>query len=243
MNKLRRITYPRAKAVVMQTGKGLDWLSANCPGSNGCVIPNPVVFPIPATEPKVDPRSVLKPDRKLIITVGRLENQKGFDILIDAYARLAEDFPDWDLVVLGEGSEREHLEEQIKQKGLSSRFFLPGRVGNMGDWYARADFFVMSSRFEGFPNVLVEAMAYGKPAVSFDCDTGPADIIENEVNGFLVSPKEGEQGLSRAMGKMIREEKKRMLMSKSSQLVRQRFSIDRIANEWKQVLGLEDEKK
>lgn len=243
MNKLRRITYPRAKAVVIQTGKGLDWLSANCPGSNGCVIPNPVVFPIPATEPKVDPRSVLKPDRKLIITVGRLENQKGFDILIDAYARLAEDFPDWDLVVLGEGSEREHLEEQIKQKGLSSRFFLPGRVGNMGDWYARSDFFVMSSRFEGFPNVLVEAMAYGKPAVSFDCDTGPADIIENEVNGFLVSPEEGEQGLSRAMGKMIREEKKRMLMSKSSQLVRQRFSIDRIANEWKQVLGLGDEKK
>ncbi len=239
MNKLRRITYLRAKAVVMQTGKGLDWLSANCPGSNGCVIPNPVVFPIPATEPKVDPRSVLKPDRKLIITVGRLENQKGFDILIDAYARLAEDFTDWDLVVLGEGSEREHLEEQIGRKGVSSRISLPGRVGNIADWYARADFFVMSSRFEGFPNVLVEAMAYGLAVVSFDCDTGPKDIIENEVNGILVSLDEGDKGLSLAMVEMIWDDKKRKRMAESSKLVRQQFSITQIAKHWSNILELE----
>jgi GalNAc-alpha-(1->4)-GalNAc-alpha-(1->3)-diNAcBac-PP-undecaprenol alpha-1,4-N-acetyl-D-galactosaminyltransferase len=243
MNMLRRITYPRAQAVVMQTGKGFEWLLKKCPGSKGCVIPNPIVFPLPSTEPHKDPLSVIKNDRKLIIAVGRLEKQKGFDILIDAYARLAEDFPDWDLVVLGEGSERDHLEEQIGRKGVSSRISLPGRVGNLGVWYARADFFVMSSRFEGFPNVLVEAMAYGLPAVSFDCDTGPEDIIENEVNGFLVSLEDGAQGLSRAMVKMIREEKKRMLMSESSQLVRRRFSMDRIVVEWNQVLGLEDEKK
>ena len=239
MNMLRRITYPRAKAVVMQTGKGFDWLSENCPGSNGCVIANPIVFPLPSTEPHKDPLSVIKNDRKLIIAVGRLEKQKGFDILIDAYARLAEDFPDWDMVVLGEGSEREQLEEQIKRKGLSSRFCLPGRVGNTGDWYARADFFVMSSRFEGFPNVLVEAMAYGLPAVSFDCDTGPEDIIVNEVNGILVSPDEGEKGLSSSMIEMIRDDMKRKRMAESSKLVRRHFSITQIAKHWNNILELE----
>lgn len=243
MNMLRRITYPRAKAVVMQTGKGFEWLLKNCPGSKGCVIPNPIVFPLPSTQPQKDPLSIIKNGRKLMITVGRLEKQKGFDILIDAYARLAEDFPDWDLVVLGEGSERDRLEEQIGQKGVTSRISLPGRVGNIADWYARADFFVMSSRFEGFPNVLVEAMAYGLPAVSFDCDTGPEDIIENEVNGILVCPQEGDEGLSLAMVEMIRDERKRKRMAKSSQSVRRRFSMDRIAVEWNQVLGLEDAKK
>lgn len=238
MHMLRRITYPRAKAVVMQTGKGFEWLLKNCPGSKGCVIPNPIVFPLPSTEPQKDPLSIIKNGCKLMITVGRLEKQKGFDILIDAYARLAEDFPDWDLVVLGEGSERDRLEEQIDRKGMTSRISLPGRVGNIADWYARADFFVMSSRFEGFPNVLVEAMAYGLPVVSFDCDTGPEDIIENEVNGILVCPQDGDEGLSVAMVEMIRDEQKRHQMAKSSQLVHRRFSIDRIAGEWNKVLDL-----
>ena len=239
LKKLRKITYSRAKAVVMQTGKGLDWLSANCPGSNGCVIPNPVVFPIPAPEPKVDPCSILKPDRRLVITVGRLEKQKGFDILIDAYARLTEDFPDWDLVILGEGSEHIRLNEQIGRKGVSSRISLPGRVGNIADWYARADFFVMSSRFEGFPNVLIEAMAYGLPVVSFDCDTGPKDIIENEVNGILVSLDEGEKGLSLAMVKMMREAKKRKIMAEASKMVCKKFSIRTIGKHWNHILELE----
>ncbi len=243
LNMLRRIIYPRAKAVVMQTGKGLDWLSANCPGSNGCVIPNPVVFPIPVTEPNVDPRSLLKPERRLIIAVGRLEKQKGFDILINAYARLSQDFIDWDLVVLGDGSEHDRLKEQICRKGVSSRISLPGRVGNIADWYARADFFVMSSRFEGFPNVLVEAMAYGLPAVSFDCDTGPEDIIENEKNGILVSFEDGTKGLSEAMAEMMRDEAKRNRMSKSSTMVRSKFSMKSVGSQWNQVLGLEGDLK
>ena len=132
------------------------------------------------------PDSVCRPGRKVLLAVGRLEVEKGFDWLIDAFSALATKYPEWDLVILGEGSLRATLEKQVQTSGLARRVFLPGRVGNVGDWYERANLYVMSSRFEGFGNTLGEAMAYGLPAVSFDCETGPRNIIRHETDGLLV---------------------------------------------------------
>jgi len=126
--------------------------------------------------------------RRIVLAVGRFTKVKGFDLLIKAFAGIAIAYADWDLVILGEGPERSDLEAQVEALGLGHRVKLPGRAGNMPDWYARADLFVMSSHFEGFPLVLVEAMAHGCPAVSFDCDTGPRDIIRDEMDGRLVRP-------------------------------------------------------
>lgn len=236
---LRRFTYPRASSVVVQTQRTLAWLEQCCPRARGRVIPNPVVFPLPCSEPALEPATVVASTRRMVLGIGRLERQKGFDQLLDAFGALAPEHPAWDLVVLGEGSERGRLERQRNRFGLNNRVHLPGRVGNLGDWYARADFYVMSSRFEGFPNTLLEAMAHGLPAVSFDCETGPTDIIRDEVDGYLVPPAEGAAGLARAMEAVMQDEGRRHLMGSGAVLVRERFSAERVMAEWDGVLGLQ----
>ena len=235
---LRRFAYPRATCVIVQTQRTLSWLRDCCPQSCGRVIPNPVVYPLPVGQPNLDPAALVDKARRVVLAVGRLEKQKGFDQLLVAFGALAPRYSGWDLVILGEGPERERLEAQRDHLGLSGRVHLPGRAGNPGDWYARADLYVMSSRFEGFPNTLVEAMAYGLPAVSFDCETGPADIIRDGVDGYLVPLDEGAQGLAHAMDHLMGDEEKRRQMGHAATAVRERFSMGRVMAAWDEVLGL-----
>jgi glycosyltransferase involved in cell wall biosynthesis len=241
LETLRRFAYPRAKGVVVQTERTRRWLADCCPRAAGWVIPNPVVCPLPNAEPSVAPHSVVDTARRIVVGVGRLSEEKGFGRLLAAFGELAHRFPGWELVLLGEGQERQRLEAQAESLGLSDRVHLPGRVGNLGDWYARADLFVMSSRFEGFPNALVEAMAHGLPAVSVDCETGPADIIREGVDGYLVSPSEGTAGLARAMEGLMQNDDRRRRMGEAAVAVRERFSPERVMAEWDEVLGLWEE--
>lgn len=236
---LRRLTYRRASSVVVQTQRTLQWLEVCCSSARGRVIPNPVIYPLPCGEPVVNPSTVVARTRRLALAVGRLGKEKGFDQLIEAFGALALQNPEWDLIILGEGSERKNLEQLRDCLGMKSRVHLPGRVGNPGDWYALADMYVMSSHFEGFPNTLLEAMAHGLPAVSFDCETGPADIIRHGVDGFLVPPSEGVEGLARAMDTLMRDEGMRQRMGEEAIAVRDRFSAQRIMAEWDEVLGLQ----
>ncbi len=236
---LRKIAYPWAATVVVQTQRGLQWLEECCPNTQGRVIPNPVVYPLPCSEPVVDPVSEVSGNRRVALAVGRLGEEKGFDHLLVAFGVLASQNSEWDLVILGDGSERQNLERQRDSLGLMGRVHLPGQVGNPGDWYVRADLYVMSSRFEGFPNTLLEAMAHGLPAVSFDCETGPADIIRHGIDGYLVPPSEGANGLARAMETLMRDGAMRQRMGKEALAVRDRFSAQRIMAEWDEVLGLQ----
>lgn len=240
LETMRRLTYSRSATVVVQTRRSLEWLSRCCPRARGCVIPNPVVHPLPVGEPEIDPGSVVDDSQRVALAVGRLGEEKGFEHLIAAFGNLAEHYPDWDLVILGEGVERERLEAQRDAMSLSSRVHLPGRAGNVGDWYARSDLFVMSSRFEGFPNTLVEAMAHGLPVISFDCETGPADIIEDSVNGVLVPPTEGWEGLSRAMEALMSNKDRRRQMGNAAVSVRLRFSPEHVMAAWNEVLVLRE---
>lgn len=238
LEMLRRLTYPQATAVVVQTERARHWLAECCPRATGWTIPNPVVYPLPEGEPKVAPNSVVVTERRLVLGAGRLDEQKGFEQLLAAFGEVAHRFPDWDLVILGEGPQRDRLEAQRMALELSGRVHLPGRIGNLGQWYARADLFVMSSRFEGFPNTLVEAMAQGLPAVSFDCETGPADIIRDDVDGYLVPTTEGTGGLARAMEVLMADDDRRRCMGKAAVAVRERFSPKRVMAAWDEVLGL-----
>ena len=233
---LRWLTYPLADRVVMLAEKGLAWLEENIPLSRGVVIPNPVVYPLPRAEPLLPVAGHVQLNQKILLAVGRLDEGKQFDRLIDAFSRLAIRHADWDLVILGEGAERENLEGVIERLDLKSRVRIPGRCGNVGDWYERADLYVMSSRFEGFPNTLAEAMAYGCAAVSYDCDTGPRDIIRNEVDGLLVRPVGDVSALAEALDKLMGNEALRKDMGIRAIEVRERFSPERILGLWESIM-------
>lgn len=233
---LRRWTYPKATAVVAQTREGQAWIERHCPGSKVTVIPNHVPWPLENCKPHLEPERVVAVQRLLLLTVGRLGEEKQFDILIDAFASLAQGYDDWDLVILGEGSERHTLEAQVRSLGLENRVKLPGRAGNVGDWYQRANLFVLSSRFEGFPNVLVEAMACGCPSVSFDCATGPRDIIRHGVDGILVPPQSGVEGMASAIRCLWADEALRRSMGAKATEIRQRYSMEVIQKSWLNLL-------
>jgi glycosyltransferase involved in cell wall biosynthesis len=141
------------------------------------VINNPInEFPIPTKEP-------VYPGR-FILAAGRLSPQKGFDLLIAAFRRVEE--KSVHLLISGEGEQRAMLEEQISSLGLSQRVKLIGFRENMQDYYRQAELFILSSRNEGYPNALLEAMSMGTACIATDCEYGPSDILESGKNGLLI---------------------------------------------------------
>jgi glycosyltransferase involved in cell wall biosynthesis len=229
---LRRFTYPWAFRVVMLSTEGLHWLETHIPRAKGVVIPNPVLFPLPSSAPVLPVEHFILPERRLLLAVGRLDMQKGFADLLESFGALAPRYLSWDLVILGEGPERPRLVQQVAELGLQQRVFLPGRSGNIGDWYDRADLYVMSSRFEGFPNTLAEAMAYGCAAVSYDCDTGPRDIIRHGQDGLLVTPVGDIPALARALDRLMGDDAERERMATRAIEVRERYSPEKILRMW-----------
>ena len=239
---LRKVLYRFADLHVAQTRGIARWLEEKAGAKRISIIPNSVAWPIPPAQPVVDPRSFLAEDQKLILAVGSISKQKGFDLLIKTFSRICDRHPDWTLIILGEqgGKDRENhetekLQRLIETRGLAGRIYMPGRAGNVGDWYERADLFVLSSRYEGFPNVVLEAMAAGCACIAFDCDTGPGDIIEDGINGILVPPEDTRE-LARAMEQLMEDAPLRRTLSGRAAAVRERFSEDRILGRWKQVL-------
>lgn len=231
--RLRRFTYPRAARVVALTRGTADWLEQHVPGSRLAVIGNPVHWPLPRNEPRLAPPAV--PGRHYLLAVGRLHTDKGFEILLDAYARLAPRFPDWDLLILGEGDERADLEHRVQAAGLQQRVFMPGRGGNVADWYEAADIYVLSSRFEGLSNTLLEAMASGLAPVCFDCDTGPREIVREGVDGVLVRPNGDAAAMADALAPLMADPQARQRLATQAVQVRERFSAQHILSLWQHL--------
>ena len=234
-----RILFKSVDRIIIQTLKGKTWLNQNFSNCNVQVIPNPVVYPLPSNnERMVSPNSVTSQSKKIILASGRMHKHKQFDVLIRAFSIVKDNFKDWDLIILGDGEEIDNLNKMLIDFNLNKRVYLPGSVGNMSEWYDRADIFILSSLLEGFPNVLLEAMAHGLPCISFDCDTGPRDMIQDGVNGILINPKEKELGLSNAIIKMINNEKFRNNIANNSIFLRDKYSVDNIMQKWDNVLNL-----
>ena len=232
-NALRSRLYGHLTAVAALTRESAAWLREHTRAQHVAVIPNAATWPLVAQQPTLTP-PCLAGDRSYLLAVGRLVSSKGFDVLIAAFARLCADLPSWQLVILGEGPERKALEAQVAVAGLAERVLLPGRAGNVGDWYAASSLYVMSSRFEGFPNTLAEAMACGLPAVSFDCDTGPRDIIRHEVDGLLV-PAGDAAALEAALRRLMADPALRGRFAARASEVRERFSLASVSARWEQL--------
>jgi glycosyltransferase involved in cell wall biosynthesis len=228
---LRRMHYRGLHAVAALTPECREWIIRNTSAKQAPVIPNAAGWPLPLQEPVLPPDSLCRPGRRILLGVGRLSYQKNFPLLIDVFARLAPSHPDWDLVILGAGPDHEALRGQAAEQGLSDRVFLPGVVGNLRHWYERADLYVMSSHFEGFPNTLAEALAHGLPAVSVDCDTGPRDIIRHDVDGLL-TPVGDRNALEQALSRVMADEALRARLGARAVDARERFSMERVAGMW-----------
>lgn len=233
---LRRWSYGWSDAVVALTSESATWLRQHTNARKIEVIPNPVLWPLPGQRPEIRPQSLLRDQRKLVLGVGRLVPPKGFELLVGAFARVVRERPDWDLVILGEGPERQALELLAETLGVAERVYLPGWAGNIGDWYARAQLYVMSSYFEGLPNTLIEALASGCPAVSFDCDTGPRDIIRHGIDGWLV-PAGDLEALGAAMARLMDDEELRERFAAKAVEARERFSVTHVGSMWDKLFN------
>ncbi|ACC80077.1 glycosyl transferase, group 1 [Nostoc punctiforme PCC 73102] len=231
--KLRQLTYPFAQRVIVQTQRALNYFPSSLK-NRICVIPNPVLLP-PNKPCKPQELFNKLPGQKLLIAVGRLESQKGFDLLLQAFANLKDDFSEWQLVILGEGILHLDLTELCHQLQLNGRVYFLGRVKNIYEFLQEADIYVMSSRFEGFPNALCEAMASGLPVISTDCPNGPREIIRDGIDGLLV-PNEDVLALTSAIKLLMSDEEKRKNLATNASEIAERFSIDKIMEMWEFVV-------
>ena len=239
---LRKYFYRFADLHVVQTKKIAEWLEKNTHLKNFKIIPNSISWALPKYEPILKPSDYISDEDKVVLAVGTLKEQKGFDLLLDAVTDILPSNPEWKLIIIGEEKNeagscglREQFEKKIKENGLVDQILMPGRAGNVMEWYNRADIFVLSSRFEGFPNVLLEAMSSGCASISFDCDTGPADMIDNYQNGILVPDGDVEK-MESAIQFLIQNSEVREQFGKKAEKLREKYSEKNILSQWVDAL-------
>ncbi len=172
---------------------------------------------------------------RLVLAAGRLTRAKGFDLLLESWAEVEAEFPDWTLRIVGEGEERQALEAQRETLGLR-RVELPGQAADMGALYRQAGIFALSSRDEGFGMVLIEAMAYGRPVVSFACKAGPRDIVTDGENGLLF-PVGDCAGFAQGLRRLMGSEQLRQELGERARLSVDRFSLRTVLDQWETLLN------
>ena len=221
-NILRRLTYPFAHALVV-LNKDMYHLLRHT-NFNTKVIKNPVVLPINKGIGQIKHPNV-------IMGLGSLSYQKGFDILIEAFRLSNLQEKNWKLYIFGEGEKRKVLEELVCKNGLKESVFLPGLTTSPSAEFERSKIFVFSSRFEGLGHALIEAMSNGMAVISTDCPSGPSEIIKNYENGVLV-PVEDAPALAKVLVELSQDPKLRKSLSSRAKAIKEHLSIERISKEW-----------
>jgi GalNAc-alpha-(1->4)-GalNAc-alpha-(1->3)-diNAcBac-PP-undecaprenol alpha-1,4-N-acetyl-D-galactosaminyltransferase len=223
---LRRFAYPRAAAVVVQTERVRAWAERIVAADRVHVIGNPV---------EIDERSPTLVREPEIVAIGRLVAQKGFDVLLRAFACVAARHPSWRLVILGEGPLRAELHALAMQLAIVDRVELAGQVHDVRTRLRRAGLYVSSSRFEGFPNALVEAMAEGTAIVATDCPSGPAEILRDCPEAPLV-PVADEAALADALAEMLADPERRRVCGSSARRCVARYTLPAVVDVWESLL-------
>lgn len=190
-------------------------------------IANPSPFPLQDNVPSLEYKNIL--------CVGRLTYQKGFDLLIPAWAKIADNLVGWKITIVGTGEDEKMLKQMAIDYKVDQSIDFVGQQSNMDQFYRKASFFCMSSRFEGLPMVLLEAQSYGLPIVAFDCETGPSELVVNNKSGFLVSNGNILE-LSNAIIELIGDDVRYEKFSKFAQNRLKNFYVSSIVNSWMKTL-------
>ena len=221
--------YPRLDAVAVLTEHDRDIYRAALGGQDVRVVR--VSNGIPPW-----PLPPAKLESKVLVAAGRLARQKGFDLLIEAYARVGARHPDWRLRIFGWGGLRDKLAAQIEELGLTGQVRLEGPTRQLDKELAASSGYVLSSRFEGLPMVLLEAVTAGVPAVAFDCPTGPREIIDHGRTGLLVPP-EDVAALADGMLRLIENPDERRAMGAAARADSGRYSMSAVRQDWERLFA------
>lgn len=225
----RRLAGKYADAIVTLTKADVSYYKDNinirCPIT---YIHNPVM--------SLSEQHIYNADSKIILSVGRLTSQKGFDMLVDVAKEIFKDDNEWKWIVLGEGEDRPILEEKIKQYNLQDRIILKGNVSNVNDYYKETGIFVLTSRYEGLPMTLLETKPFKLPAVSFDIKTGPNECIINNENGFLIEPF-NIQDMSEKVKLLMNNRDLRQNFSDNALMDTDKFDLRSIMDKWNEILN------
>lgn len=225
---VRKYAVPRVDAIVTLTEEDKEYykkeFNIKCPIQS---IYNPVVWEQETYEYDIN--------SKILLSAGRLTNQKGFDISIEVAKNIMPKNPEWKWIILGEGEDRKLLENKIQEYGLAEQVLLPGNKNNIEDYYRKASIFVMTSRYEGLPMTLLETKPFKLPIVSFKCKTGPSELVRDGVNGFLIEENDITE-MSKKINELINNSNKRIEFSENAPLDTEKFRLDSIIKQWETLI-------
>ncbi|TXN35971.1 glycosyltransferase family 4 protein [Flagellimonas hymeniacidonis] len=225
---LRRLLYRKSDFLVVQTEEIRDYFKSLMPEDKILILANPIAPEISASRD-----SKIKKEN-IVLNVGRLTYQKSQDTLIRAFANIEN--KNWKLLIIGEGNKRMEYEDLIQKLKLGDRVLLVGNTNDMPHYYNRASIFAFPSRFEGFPNALLEAMHFGLPCVSTDCPTGPSKLINNGSNGFLI-PIDSPETLEKKLSELINNDVLRGNMGKKAVESTIKFETAPVTEQWNDVIN------
>ena len=222
----RRLLYRRASAVVAQTQIAANWLAEECRCSVE-IIPNALrMLPKP-----------LKDREPWVVSAGRIEHVKGFDIILDAFARVVDELPSWRLVIAGEGRLLDSLQLKAHELGIADRVDWLGYRKDIELVLGRASIVALASRYEGFPNILLEALGMGAAVVVSDCPSGPSEMVDSGKNGLLVSVDD-VKAFADSIRRLAADPKLRKQLGKRALRVRSIYSQPTIMKRWSDLLDV-----
>ena len=202
------------------------WLQGTQHKSQITAIANPCPFPIQ--------EYIKEEDTKIVLAVGRLTHIKGFDMLLESWLEVNKAKPDWKLKIVGEGEDRVKLTDFIEKNKLTDSVELVGNTNDVGQYYKEAEIFCLSSRFEGFGMVLIEALAFGLPIVSFDCEAGPAEVLED--TGSILVAKNDIDKLALSLIELMSNDEQRKTIGLRSKEKAKTYQPEKIINQWVELL-------
>ncbi len=225
---IMRQLYKKADGFVFQTRDAMSFYEEILP-VNGVIIPNAVNLDFVNQQPSIE-------RNKTIVSIGRLTEQKNFPVLINSFSNIVKKFPEYQLIIYGEGQLRNSLNDQIIKLNLKNKVLLPGHVNNIKEHINNASMFVLSSNYEGMPNALMEAMALGIPVIATDCPVGgPRNLINSGENGILI-PINNRFEMEKAMEKIISDKEFAEKIGINALNITKKYSPDRIYQEWETYL-------